>query len=70
MLTGTQTLWRADDGREVNLHPTAISFYTGTGYAFDPTIPIRFNSFAGLLLQAPDQGRPSTPTGSRSTGSG
>ena len=58
VLTGTQTLWRADGGREVNPHPTAISVYTGTGYAFDPTIPIRFNSFVGLLLQAPDQGRP------------
>jgi len=41
-----------------NLHPTAISLYTGTGYAFDSTIPIRFNSFAGVLLEAPDQSRP------------
>ncbi|KQP39467.1 carbohydrate porin [Methylobacterium sp. Leaf106] len=64
VLTGTQTLWRADGGRDAsNPHPTAISAYTGTGYAFDPTIPIRFNSFAGLLLQAPDQGRPNDTYG-------
>ena len=55
---------RADGGADAsNPHPTAISAYTGTGYAFDPTIPIRFNSFAGLLLQAPDQSRPNDTYG-------
>ena len=67
VLTGTQTVWRADAGLitkgDVNLHPTAISLYTGTGYAFDPTIPIRFNSFFGVLLEAPDQSRPNDTYG-------
>ena len=64
VLTGTQTVWRADGGREVdNPRPTAVSLYTGTGYAVDPTIPIRFNSFAGILLQAPDQSRPNDTYG-------
>lgn len=64
VLTGSQTIWRADGGLDAaNPTPTAISAYTGTGYAFDPTIPIRFNSFAGLLLQAPDQSRPNDTYG-------
>lgn len=67
VLTGSQTVWRADGGLvtkgEVNLHPTAISLYTGTGYAFDPTVPIRFNSFVGVILQAPDQSRPNDSYG-------
>uniref|UniRef100_UPI0013D2F2AC transglutaminase family protein n=1 Tax=Klebsiella pneumoniae TaxID=573 RepID=UPI0013D2F2AC len=37
VLTGKQTVWRADGGLVPNATPTAISFYTGTGYAFDPT---------------------------------
>ncbi|MEE7459348.1 porin [Methylobacterium radiotolerans] len=56
-------LWRADGGQVANPTPTAISLYTGTGYAFDPTIPIRFNSFFGVLLQAPDQSRPNDTYG-------
>uniref|UniRef100_UPI002F35B5A7 carbohydrate porin n=1 Tax=Methylobacterium radiotolerans TaxID=31998 RepID=UPI002F35B5A7 len=63
VLTGTQTVWRADGGQVANPTPTAISLYTGTGYAFDPTIPIRFNSFFGVLLQAPDQSRPNDTYG-------
>ncbi|CAO4185359.1 carbohydrate porin [Methylorubrum aminovorans] len=63
VLTGTQTVWRADGGLVANPHPTAISLYTGTGYAFDPTVPIRFNSFFGVLLQAPDQSRPNDTYG-------
>ncbi len=67
VLTGKQTVWRADGGLitkgDVNLHPTAISLYTGTGYAFDPTIPIRFNSFFGVLLESPDQTRPNDTYG-------
>jgi len=63
VLTGKQTVWRADGGLVPNATPTAISFYTGTGYAFDPTIPIRFNSFFGVLLEAPDQSRPNDTFG-------
>jgi len=58
VLTGSQTVWRADQGRVANPTPTAISLYTGTGYAFDSTIPIRFNTFVGATLSAPDQSRP------------
>ncbi|GEP12062.1 carbohydrate porin [Methylobacterium gnaphalii] len=67
VLTAKQTVWRADDGgaglTSPNLHPTAISLYTGTGYAFDSTIPIRFDSFFGVLLEAPDQSRPNDTFG-------
>ncbi|KQO71625.1 porin [Methylobacterium sp. Leaf465] len=64
VLTASQTVWRADGGAEAaNPHPASVSVYTGTGYAFDPTIPIRFNSFAGILLQSPDQSRPNDTYG-------
>jgi porin len=63
VLTGTQTVWRADGGLVANPHPTAISLYTGTGYSFDPTVPIRFNSFVGVRLDAPDQSRPNDSYG-------
>ncbi|MGY2049767.1 carbohydrate porin [Methylobacterium sp. JK268] len=58
VLTGVQTVWRADGGLEKNPTPTALSAYIGAGQAFDPTIPIQTNVFCGVLLQAPDQGRP------------
>ncbi len=58
VLTGSQTVWRADGGRQNNPNPTAIRLYTSTGYSFDTSIPIRFNTFVGATLAAPDQNRP------------
>jgi porin len=59
ILTGSQVVWRADAGGDAaNLNPTSIQAYTSLAYAPDPTIPIRWNAFAGLTLQAPDQSRP------------
>ncbi len=59
ILTGSQVVWRADGGAEAaNLNPTSLQAYTSLAYAPDPTIPIRWNAFAGLTLQAPDQSRP------------
>lgn len=59
ILTASQVVWRADDGADAaNLNPTSIQAYTSLAYAPDPTIPIRWNAFAGLTLQAPDQSRP------------
>lgn len=63
VLTASQTVWRADGGLEANPHPTALVLYTGTGGALDSTIPIQFNSFSGVILQAPDQGRPNDTYG-------
>ncbi|TXN23433.1 MULTISPECIES: carbohydrate porin [Methylobacterium] len=59
ILTASQVVWRADDGADAaNLNPTSIQAYTSLAYAPDPTIPIRWNAFAGLTLQSPDQSRP------------
>lgn len=59
ILTGSQVVWRADGGADAaNLNPTSIQAYTSLAYAPDPTVPIRWNAFAGLTLQAPDQSRP------------
>ncbi len=59
ILTASQVIWRADGGADAaNLNPTSIQAYTSLAYAPDPTIPIRWNAFAGLTLQAPDQSRP------------
>lgn len=64
VVTTSQTVWRADGGREAdNLTPTALTLYSGTGYAFDATVPVRFNSFAGLLLSGPDRDRPNDTYG-------
>ncbi|GEP12040.1 porin [Methylobacterium gnaphalii] len=63
VLTASQTVWRADGGLELNPHPTALVLYTGTGGALDSTIPIQFNSFFGVMLQAPDQSRPNDTYG-------
>ncbi|GJE27913.1 carbohydrate porin [Methylobacterium organophilum] len=59
VLTASRTIWRADGGREAgDLHPTALTLYASAGYAFDATIPVRFNGFVGLLLAGPDRSRP------------
>ncbi len=59
ILTGSQVIWRADAGTDAaNPNPTSVQAYTSLAYAPDPTIPIRWNAFAGLTLQAPDQTRP------------
>ncbi len=59
ILTGSQVIWRADGGADAaNLNPTSIQAYTSLAYAPDTTVPIRWNAFAGLTLQAPDQSRP------------
>ncbi|KQO59126.1 MULTISPECIES: carbohydrate porin [unclassified Methylobacterium] len=59
ILTASQVVWRADGGADAaNLNPTSIQAYTSLAYAPDPTIPIRWNAFAGVTLQAPDQSRP------------
>lgn len=59
VLTASRTVWRADGGRETDdLAPTALSLYASAGYAFDATVPVRFNGFAGLLLSGPDRDRP------------
>lgn len=59
ILTASQVIWRADAGADAfNLNPTSVQAYTSLAYAPDPTIPIRWNAFAGLTLQAPDQSRP------------
>lgn len=59
VLTGSKVIWRADDGADrANPNPTSLQAYTSLAYAPDPTIPIRWNAFAGLTLQAPDRSRP------------
>jgi carbohydrate-selective porin OprB len=59
ILTASQVVWRADGGADAaNPNPTSIQAYTSLAYAPDPTIPIRWNAFVGLTLQAPDQSRP------------
>lgn len=64
VLTTSQTVWRADGGRETdNLTPTALTLYSGAGYALDATVPVRFNGFAGLLLAGPDRSRPNDTYG-------
>ncbi|GEO99613.1 carbohydrate porin [Methylobacterium haplocladii] len=59
ILTASQVVWRADGGTDGgNLNPTSVQAYTSLAYAPDPTIPIRWNAFAGLTLQSPDPSRP------------
>lgn len=59
IVTASQVVWRTDDGRDTaNLNPRSIQAYTSLGYAPDSTVPIRWNAFAGVTLQAPDQTRP------------
>lgn len=59
ILTGSQVIWRADGGADAtNLTPASIQAYTSLAYAPDPTIPIRWNAFAGVTLQSFDQSRP------------
>nr|WP_246690368.1 carbohydrate porin [Methylorubrum populi] len=59
ILTASQVVWRKDGGLDAtNPNPTSVQAYTSLAYAPDPTIPIRWNAFAGVTLQAPDQSRP------------
>ncbi|MFH6783014.1 MULTISPECIES: carbohydrate porin [Methylobacterium] len=66
VLTASKTVWRADGGADAQArNPTALTVYSSTGLALDTTVPVRFHSFAGLLLSGPDRDRPDDTYGFR-----